>query len=180
MGGGPAPAVGWPGAHVSGYRVGNGFDAHRLVAGRPLILGGVPVVHDRGLEGHSDGDCLIHALCDALLGAAAAGDLGRYFPSSDPRWRGASSLALLDEVARIVDQRGYAVENVDVTVIAQAPPLAPYTEGMRVKLSCSLGIPLDGVSVKAKSTDGLGAVGRGEGIAAHATALLRAKGGEAA
>lgn len=160
---------------MSGARVGTGFDAHRLVAGRPLVLGGVTVAHDRGLEGHSEGDCLVHALCDALLGAAAAGDMGRYFPSSDPRWKGASSLRLLEEVVRLVGDRGYAVENVDVTVIAEAPSLAPYTESMRATLGRSLGIGLEAVSVKAKSTDGLGAAGRGEGIAALAVALLRGK-----
>ncbi|HXB56767.1 MAG TPA: 2-C-methyl-D-erythritol 2,4-cyclodiphosphate synthase [Vicinamibacteria bacterium] len=158
---------------MSDYRVGNGFDAHRLTRGRPLVLGGVHVEHDRGLEGHSDGDCLIHALCDALLGAAAAGDMGRHFPSSDRRWKGASSLIFLKEVARLVGERGYRIENVDVTVIAQAPALAPHTEAMRQALSRCLGIGLEGVSVKAKSTDGLGALGREEGVAAQATVLLR-------
>jgi 2-C-methyl-D-erythritol 2,4-cyclodiphosphate synthase len=158
---------------VSDYRVGNGFDAHRLTRGRPLVLGGVHVEHDRGLEGHSDGDCLIHAVCDALLGAAAAGDMGRYFPSSDIRWKGASSLIFLEEVARLVGERGYRIENVDVTVIAQAPALAPHTEAMRQALSRGLGIGVEGVSVKAKSTDGLGALGREEGVAAQATVLLR-------
>jgi 2-C-methyl-D-erythritol 2,4-cyclodiphosphate synthase len=158
---------------VSDYRVGNGFDAHRLTRGRPLVLGGVRVEHDRGLEGHSDGDCLIHAVCDALLGAAAAGDMGRHFPSSDSRWKGASSLIFLEEVARLVGERGYRIENVDVTVIAQAPALAPYTEAMRQALSRGLGIGVEGVSVKAKSTDGLGTLGREEGVAAQATVLLR-------
>lgn len=157
------------------YRVGNGFDAHRLVPERPLMLGGVRVAHDRGLEGHSDGDCLIHAVCDALLGAASAGDMGRYFPSSDPRWRDAPSLLFLEEVARIVGERGYAIENVDVTVIAEAPSLAPYTEDMRQALSRCLGMRAEGVSVKAKTADGLGALGRGEGIAAQASALLRVR-----
>jgi 2-C-methyl-D-erythritol 2,4-cyclodiphosphate synthase len=158
---------------VSDYRVGNGFDAHRLTRGRPLVLGGVHVEHDRGLEGHSDGDCLIHAVCDALLGAAAAGDMGRHFPSSDSRWKGASSLIFLEEVARLVGERGYRIENVDVTIIAQAPALAPHTEAMRQALSRCLGIGVEGVSVKAKSTDGLGALGREEGVAAQATVLLR-------
>jgi 2-C-methyl-D-erythritol 2,4-cyclodiphosphate synthase len=158
---------------VSDYRVGNGFDAHRLTRGRPLVLGGVHVEHDRGLEGHSDGDGLIHAVCDALLGAAAAGDMGRHFPSSDIRWKGASSLIFLEEVARLVGERGYRIENVDVTVIAQAPALAPHTEAMRQALSRGLGIGVEGVSVKAKSTDGLGALGREEGVAAQATVLLR-------
>lgn len=158
---------------MTDYRVGSGFDAHRLAPGRPLMLGGVHVEHDRGLEGHSDGDCLIHALCDALLGAVAAGDMGRHFPSSDPRWKGASSLRFLEEVARLVGERGYRIENVDVTVIAQAPALAPHIEAMRQALSRCLGIGADGVSVKARSTDGLGALGRGEGVAAQATVLLR-------
>ena len=161
---------------MRGYRVGSGFDAHQLTRGRPLILGGVRVEHDRGLEGHSDGDCLVHALCDALLGAAAAGDMGRHFPSSDSRWKGASSLLFLEEVKRLVGERGYRIENVDVTLIAQAPALAPHTEAMRETLSRCLGIGIDEVSIKAKSTDGLGALGRGEGVAAQATVLL--KGGD--
>ena len=158
---------------MTGFRVGSGFDAHRLVAGRPLILGGVAVVHDKGLEGHSDGDCLLHALCDALLGAAAAGEMGQHFPSSDPRWKNAASLTFLQEVARIVAAKGFAVENVDVTVIAQAPALAPYLESMRVKVARALGIDASRISVKAKTTDGLGFLGRGDGIAAQATVLLR-------
>jgi 2-C-methyl-D-erythritol 2,4-cyclodiphosphate synthase len=136
------------------------------------MLGGVRVDHDRGLEGHSDGDCLIHALCDALLGAAAAGDMGRHFPSRDDRWKGVSSLRLLEEVKRMVGERGYRIENVDVTLIAQAPALAPHTEAMRESLSRCLGIGIEEVSVKAKSTDGLGALGREEGVAAQATVLL--------
>ncbi len=143
------------------FRVGNGFDAHRLVQGRPLRLGGVHVPSDRGLEGHSDGDCAIHALCDALLGAAAAGDLGQHFPSGDPLWKGTDSLIFL--------------EHVDVTVIAQAPALAPHLGLMREALARRLGLELEAVSVKVKSTDGLGALGRSEGIAAQATALLRGR-----
>jgi 2-C-methyl-D-erythritol 2,4-cyclodiphosphate synthase len=158
---------------VTVVRVGTGFDAHRLVAGRPLVLGGVAIPHDRGLEGHSDGDCVIHAVCDALLGAAAAGDMGRHFPGSDPRWKGAASREFLREVSRILRERGYRVANVDVTVIAQAPALAPHLDDMRARLAASLDLEPDAVSVKAKSTDHLGALGRGEGIAAQATALLR-------
>jgi len=158
---------------LTGYRIGSGFDAHRLVAGKGLVLGGVAIPFERGLEGHSDGDCLLHAVCDALLGAAAAGDMGHHFPSSDPRWKGASSAGFLEQAARLVGQRGWAVENVDATVIAERPALAPHLEGMRLCISRALGIDPSRVSVKAKSTDGLGAVGRGEGIAAQAAVLLR-------
>ncbi|MFI5183725.1 MAG: 2-C-methyl-D-erythritol 2,4-cyclodiphosphate synthase [Vicinamibacteria bacterium] len=158
---------------MRGYRVGTGFDTHRLVAGRPLVLGGVLVPYHAGLEGHSDGDCVIHAICDALLGASGAGDMGRHFPSSDARWKGARSTLFLQEVARIVTAAGFAVENVDATVIAQDPVLAPHLEGMRDALALALGAPREALSIKAKSTDGLGAVGRGEGIAAQATVLLR-------
>jgi 2-C-methyl-D-erythritol 2,4-cyclodiphosphate synthase len=154
-------------------RVGTGFDVHRLSSGRRLILGGVEVPHDRGLEGHSDGDCLVHALCDALLGAACLGEIGQIFPSSDARWSGASSLLFLGEVRRLLDEKGYEIVNVDATVVAEAPRLAPHLEPMRKRLSESLALPLERVSVKAKSTDSLGAIGRGEGIAAHAIALLR-------
>jgi len=158
---------------MSRFRVGHGFDVHRFAPGRPLRLGGVHVPCDQGLEGHSDGDCAVHALCDALLGAAAEGDMGRHFPSSDPRWKGADSLIFLEEVGRLLGQRGWAIENVDVTVIAHTPALAPHLGLMRETLSRRLGLALDAVSVKAKSTDGLGALGRGEGVAAQATALLR-------
>jgi len=157
------------------YRAGHGFDVHRLVPGRPLVLGGVRVDHERGLEGHSDGDCLIHALCDALLGAAAAGDMGRHFPSSDPRWRDAPSGLFLEEAVRLVRDKGYRVGNVDLTLIAQAPVLSPYLDRMRDNLGRLLGLDGDAVSVKAKSTDGLGALGRGEGIAAQATVLLEGR-----
>lgn len=158
---------------MSGFRVGSGFDAHRLVPGRPLVLGGVEIANDRGLEGHSDGDCLSHAVCDALLGAAAAGDMGSHFPSGDERFKDASSRLFLEEVARLVRGRGYAIENVDATVIAQAPALASHIDSMRRALAAALGLRVEDVSVKAKSTDRLGALGRAEGIAAQATALLR-------
>ena len=161
---------------MSEARVGTGFDVHRLVPGRRLILGGVEIPFDRGLEGHSDGDCLLHAVCVALLGAAAAGDLGGYFPSSDPRWKGTASTVFLKEVARVVNEKGYALENVDVTVIAERPALAPHIQDIREGLGRALGIGVDQVSVKAKSADGLGAIGREEGIAAQATVLLRRKG----
>jgi 2-C-methyl-D-erythritol 2,4-cyclodiphosphate synthase len=157
---------------MSGLRVGHGFDAHRLVAGRPLRLGGVEVPHGRGLEGHSDGDCVLHAVCDALLGAAGEGDMGRHFPSKDPRWHGVASRVFLEEVRRLVSAAGYALVNVDVTVIAQEPVLAPHLEPMRAAIAAVLGVEKAQVSVKAKSTDHLGARGRGEGIAALATVLL--------
>ena len=155
------------------YRVGTGFDVHRLAPGRRLVLGGVPIPFDRGLEGHSDGDCLIHAVCDALLGAAAAGDMGAHFPSSDPRWKGAESRIFLQHVASLLRERNLAIANIDATLIAQAPSLAPHLPAIREALSGFLGVTVDSVSVKAKSTDELGALGRGEGIAAQAVALLR-------
>ena len=160
---------------MTGFRVGNGFDSHRFVTGRPLMLGGVHVPHDAGLEGHSDGDCLVHAICDALLGALAAGDLGTYFPSSDPRWAGSSSLVFLEDIGRMVAEKGFSIENIDSTVIAEVPVLVLQVGEMRETLSRSLGIAMELVSVKAKSADQMGALGRSEGIAAHATVLLRSQ-----
>jgi 2-C-methyl-D-erythritol 4-phosphate cytidylyltransferase/2-C-methyl-D-erythritol 2,4-cyclodiphosphate synthase len=129
----------WMLAGESGsWRVGTGFDVHRLVQGRPLMLGGVRVEHDHGLEGHSDGDCVVHAVCDALLGACGEGDMGVHFPSSDPRWQGAPSLGFLEQVVDIVKSRGYDIGNVDVTVVAERPRLAPYTEAMRASLGRGL------------------------------------------
>ena len=154
------------------FRVGTGFDAHRLVAGRPLHLGGIEVPHGRGLEGHSDGDCVLHAVCDALLGAVALGDMGRHFSSRDARWHGAESRVFVAEVSRLLSGAGYAVANVDVTIVAQEPVLAPHLEPMGATIAGLLGVPREQVSVKAKSTDHLGALGRGEGIAALATALV--------
>jgi 2-C-methyl-D-erythritol 4-phosphate cytidylyltransferase/2-C-methyl-D-erythritol 2,4-cyclodiphosphate synthase len=154
------------------YRVGTGLDVHRLAAGRPLMLAGVLVPHDRGLVGHSDGDCAIHALCDALLGALAAGDMGTHFPSSDPQWKGAPSARFLEQVVRLVRERGWSVQNADLTIVAEAPRLAPHTPRMRAELSRLLALPLDAVSVKAKSADGTGAFGGGEAITALATVLL--------
>lgn len=155
------------------YRVGTGFDSHRLVPGRRLMLGGVLIPSDRGLEGHSDGDCLIHAVCDALLGAAAAGDMGEHFPSSDPRFAGAASRVFLEHVADLLRDRGLTVANVDATVIAQAPALAPHLGAMREALCGMLRLAPGAVSVKAKSADHMGALGRGEGIAAQAVALVK-------
>ncbi len=153
-------------------RIGHGFDVHRLVAGRPLKLGGIEVPHGRGLEGHSDGDCAIHAVCDALLGAIGEGDMGRHFPSRDQQWRGVASRVFLEATARLVREAGYRLGNVDVTLIAQEPVLAPHLVPMREAIAEVLGVEPAAVSVKAKSTDHLGALGRGEGIAALATALL--------
>jgi 2-C-methyl-D-erythritol 2,4-cyclodiphosphate synthase len=155
------------------YRVGSGFDVHRLKEGVPLWLGGVRLDHPRGLEGHSDGDCLLHAVCDALLGAAAAGDMGTHFPSRDPRWKGAPSLRFLERVAEIVRASGYDPVQVDATVVAEEPALASHLSAMRARVAETLALPPGAVSVKAKSTDGLGAIGRGEGIAAFATVLVR-------
>jgi 2-C-methyl-D-erythritol 2,4-cyclodiphosphate synthase len=161
---------------LSAFRVGSGFDAHRLTSGRPLMLGGIDVPFSRGLEGHSDGDCLLHSICDALLGAAAAGDMGRHFPSSDPRWKGAPSRLFLEETSRVVSAAGFVVENVDATVVAEAPVLAPYLDAMRESVAGALKIDVALVSIKAKSTDGLGAIGRGDGMAATAVVLLRRSG----
>ena len=155
-------------------RIGQGQDLHRLVSGRPLVLGGVRIPHARGLEGHSDADVLAHAVGDALLGALGEGDLGTHFPSSDERWRDASGAALLGEVMRRVARAGFAIGNVDATVVAQEPRLAPFQAQIREGLAKQLGVDSSRVNVKLKSTDGLGAIGRGEGIAAQAVVLLEA------
>jgi 2-C-methyl-D-erythritol 2,4-cyclodiphosphate synthase len=157
---------------MSGLRVGHGFDTHRLVAGRPLRLGGIEVPHARGLEGHSDGDCVLHAVCDALLGAVGEGDMGRHFPSRDPRWRGVDSRVFVEEVRRLVAAARFRLVNLDVTIVAQEPVLAPHLEPMRDAIAALLEAEEGQVSVKAKSTDHLGALGRGEGIAALATVLV--------
>jgi 2-C-methyl-D-erythritol 2,4-cyclodiphosphate synthase len=149
-------------------RVGFGFDQHPLVAGRPLVLGGVTVASEIGLDGHSDADVLTHAIGEALLGALALGDLGRHFPDTDPRWRGVSSLVLLGAVIELVRSQGGRLVNVDATVLAQAPRLSPHLPEMAKQLARVLGVPLEQVSVKAKSPEGLGLVGRREGIAAMA------------
>src|SRR5687767_13993257 len=153
-------------------RIGQGFDAHALVAGRKLIIGGVEIPHDKGLAGHSDADVLIHALCDALLGAAALGDIGAHFPDSDARYKGIDSRRLLREVAALLARNRYRLVNVDATVIAQAPRMAPHIAAMRANLASDLGIEVEAVSVKAKTTEKLGFVGRGEGIAAEAVVLI--------
>jgi 2-C-methyl-D-erythritol 2,4-cyclodiphosphate synthase len=153
-------------------RSGIGYDVHAFEAGRPLVLGGVRIEYDRGLAGHSDSDALTHAVIDAMLGAAAVGDIGAHFPADDPQYRDANSLDLLRQSVALVADAGYQVVNVDATVVAQAPKLAPHVDAMRVALAGALGIDVGAVSIKATTTDGLGALGRGEGIAALAIALL--------
>lgn len=153
-------------------RIGQGYDVHRLVEGRPLILGGVHVPSDVGLLGHSDADVLAHAVIDALLGAAALGDIGSHFPDTDEAWRGADSIALLRTVVGRVAEAGYAVGNVDATVVLQRPKLRPHIDAMRKTLAGALGVPPSAVSVKATTGEGMGFVGRGEGAAAHAVALV--------
>ncbi|MBR6095879.1 MAG: 2-C-methyl-D-erythritol 2,4-cyclodiphosphate synthase [Oscillospiraceae bacterium] len=153
-------------------RIGHGYDVHRLVPGRRLILGGVEIPWERGLLGHSDADVLTHALMDALLGAAALGDIGKLFPDSDPAYTGADSVELLRRVAALLREAGFAVENVDCTVLAQAPKLAPHIPEMRRRLAGALGLDEGRVSVKATTEEGLGFTGSGAGIAAHAVCLL--------
>lgn len=153
-------------------RIGQGFDAHALVAGRKLVIGGVTIPHEKGLAGHSDADVLIHAVCDALLGAAGLGDIGSHFPDSDARYKDVDSRRLLREVARLLKERGLKAANVDATIIAQAPKMAPHIPAMRANLAADLGVAADAVNLKAKTTEKLGFVGRGEGIAAEAVALL--------
>lgn len=153
-------------------RIGEGYDVHRLVAGRPLILGGVKIPYDLGLLGHSDADVLSHAIGDALLGAAALGDLGKHFPDTDPRFKGVSSLALLSEISDLLRQSGFEIANVDSTVILQKPKVAKYIFEMRKNIAGALGVEPAAVSVKATTTEELGFAGRGEGIAAKAVALI--------
>lgn len=153
-------------------RIGTGYDIHRLVEGRRLVLGGVEIPFEKGLLGHSDSDVLIHAICDALLGAAALGDIGTHFPDSDPRWAGASSLEFLARVVEMVTEKGYRVANIDATVIAERPKLRPYLQAMREKLASVLQIDVDQVNIKAKTNEGLESVGRGEAMAAQSVALI--------
>ena len=153
-------------------RIGQGFDVHQLVANRRLILGGVEIPHDKGLEGHSDGDALLHAVADAILGAIGEGDLGRHFPSSDERWRGIASGEILSHVVLLMREGGYRVGNVDATIVAQAPRLAPYQKAMHENLVGLLGVAPERINVKVTSTDHLGTIGRGEGIAGLAVVLL--------
>lgn len=154
-------------------RIGFGFDAHCLVTGRPLILGGVNIPYEFGLQGHSDADVLLHALCDALLGAAALGDLGRYFPDTDPQLKGVSSIKLLTRIMDMVREAGFEVHNMDTTIVAQAPRLAQYLQTMTANIASTLGLRRRQVNIKATTTEGMGFAGRGEGIAAYAVVALK-------
>ncbi|HLG63376.1 MAG TPA: 2-C-methyl-D-erythritol 2,4-cyclodiphosphate synthase [Ktedonosporobacter sp.] len=153
-------------------RIGSGYDVHAFTQGRPLILGGVTIPHDCGLSGHSDADALIHAVVDALLGAAALGDIGTYFPSHDPRWKDQPSAVFLDYTYDLLCQHGWRISNIDATIVAERPKLAPYVQAMRTHLAEHLHLAIEQVSVKATTTDGLGFAGRREGIACYAVALI--------
>lgn len=153
-------------------RIGFGYDAHRFAAGRKLMLGGVEIPHTHGLLGHSDADVLLHAVCDALLGAAALGDIGRHFPDTDPRYKGISSLTLLSHVGRLVQENGYTIGNIDSTIVMERPKVNPHVEAMRRAIGEALTIPPEVISIKATTNEGMGFVGTGEGAVAYAVALL--------
>jgi 2-C-methyl-D-erythritol 2,4-cyclodiphosphate synthase len=155
-----------------GFRIGNGFDAHKFRQGVPLVLGGVTIPYEYGLEAHSDGDVLIHALCDALLGAMAAGDIGQHFPDTDQGYQGIDSRKLLRSVASLMAEKGYRIENADLTIIAQAPKMAPHVQQMQENLAADVGVDIDQISIKATTTEGMGFTGRKEGIAALASVLV--------
>ena len=157
-------------------RIGTGYDVHRLVPDRKLIIGGVEIPYEKGLLGHSDADVLLHAICDAMLGAAALGDIGRHFPDSDPAYRGISSLLLLQKTAELLEERLFFIENIDATIIAQAPKLAPFIPGMKSNIAKALGLEESQVNVKATTEEGLGFTGAGEGIAAQAVCLIQSIG----
>jgi 2-C-methyl-D-erythritol 2,4-cyclodiphosphate synthase len=152
--------------------VGFGYDVHRLVVGRPLVLGGIEIPYERGLLGHSDADVLLHAICDALIGAAALGDIGGHFPDASPEFKGISSLVLLDRTVTLLTERGLQVKNIDSTIVAQRPRLSPFIPGMVERISSLIGVPSNCVNIKAKTTETLGFTGREEGIAAYAVALI--------
>jgi 2-C-methyl-D-erythritol 2,4-cyclodiphosphate synthase len=156
-------------------RVGIGYDSHRFEEGRPLVLGGIRIPHPRGLAGHSDADAVAHALIDAILGAAAAGDIGQHFPDADPKWKGADSMELLRGAHQLVRERGYALAQADLTIITEQPQLGPHLAAMAAKLAERLGAPPGSVSLKAKTNEGMGFIGRGEGIAVIAVATLEAR-----
>jgi 2-C-methyl-D-erythritol 2,4-cyclodiphosphate synthase len=153
-------------------RIGNGFDAHRFAAGRKLIIGGVDIPAEQGLLGHSDADVLLHAICDALLGAAGLGDIGRHFPDSDPKYKGISSLVLLKEVQRLLAERRFRVHNIDATIVAERPRMAPHIPAMVANIAAVADVDWSAVNVKATTTEGLGYTGRGEGMAAYAVCLI--------
>ena len=157
------------------YRIGNGYDVHRLIKGRKLILGGVDIPHGLGLDGHSDADVLCHALCDSLLGAAGAGDIGKYFPDTEKKWKGISSLILLEKSGELVTERGFQISNIDTTIVAQQPKIGPHIESMTTNISETLKIDPTQINIKATTTERLGFAGREEGIAAYAVTLLQTK-----
>ena len=156
-------------------RIGHGYDVHRLEEGRRLIIGGINIPHETGLLGHSDADVLVHAIMDSILGALALGDIGKHFPDTDENYKGADSIELLRKVTKIIDNHGYAVSNIDSTILAQAPKLAPYIDKMRENIASAIGIEVDRVSVKATTEEKLGFTGEKKGIAAHAVCLLTKK-----
>lgn len=153
-------------------RVGMGYDVHRLVEGRDMIIGGVKIPYEKGLLGHSDADVLLHAISDALLGAAALGDIGKHFPDSDPAYKGISSLLLLEKVGELLEENGFLIENIDATIIAQAPKMRPHIDAMRENIARALGITIEQVNVKATTEEGLGFTGSGEGISSQAICML--------
>lgn len=155
-------------------RIGHGFDVHRLVTGRKCIIGGVEISYEKGLDGHSDADVLLHAICDALLGAAALGDIGKHFPPSDMRYKGIDSRELLRRVIKLLKEKNYAVQNIDATVICEAPKLSPHTAQMCANIAADCGVDLACINVKATTTEKLGFTGRGEGVAAEAVCLIQA------
>ncbi len=161
---------------LGAFRIGYGYDVHRLATGRRLVLGGVDIPSEKGLEGHSDADVLLHAIMDALAGAAALGDIGKHFPNTDERYRGISSVRLLQLIAGLLERDRYAVVNVDSTIVLEEPKVAPHIDAMRRIIAETLGIPDSCVSIKATTNEGMGFVGRGEGAAAHAIALVRKQG----
>ena len=154
------------------FKIGSGYDVHRLANDRRLIIGGVNIPFDKGLKGHSDADVLTHAICDAILGAAGLGDIGRHFPDSDPTYRNISSLILLKHCANMLEDQGYSIVNIDCTILAQSPKLEPYKKEMEHKIAAAIEISPESVNVKATTTEGLGFEGKGEGIAAHAVVLI--------
>ena len=157
-------------------RIGHGYDVHKLVEGRKLMLGGIEIAFAKGLEGHSDADVLLHAVCDALLGSLALGDIGVHFPDSDPRFQGISSLELLGEVSGMIKEKGFSIGNIDVTLVAEQPKIAPYLVQMQEVIARTAALEKDRISIKATTTEGLGFIGTGEGIAAHAVVLVESEG----